>query len=107
MLAQANKARRMQFKVTNHARDSVGSSPATLNVLFNLYVLPILLYGCEVYVFALKKYMIHGKSIRSRYRKAFNRLNKVYMTCARRILGAPLRTSHDAVLVRLRWLPLD
>ena len=29
------------------------------------------------------------------------------MTCARRILGAPKKTSHDAILVRLGWLPLE
>ena len=28
------------------------------------------------------------------------------MTCARRILGAPPRTSYNAILVRLGWLPL-
>ena len=29
------------------------------------------------------------------------------MTCARRILGAPRKTSYDAILVRLGWLPLE
>ena len=29
------------------------------------------------------------------------------MTCARRILGAPQKTAHDAMLVRLGWMPLD
>ena len=107
MTDQAKKASRMQFQVLNHARDEVGATPATLHILFHLYVLPILIYGCELYIFSLKKYMIYGKSIRSAYRRAFNKLNKVYMTCARRILGAPLKTSHNAILVRLGWLPLE
>ena len=29
------------------------------------------------------------------------------MNCARRILGAPRKTSNDAILVRLGWLPLE
>ena len=51
--------------------------------------------------------MFHDKSVRAKYRAAWNKLNGIYMNCAKKILGAPSRTSHDAVLVRLGWLPLD
>ena len=33
-------------------------------------------------------------------------MNRLYLLCARRILGAPAKTSNDAVLVRLGWMPL-
>ena len=33
-------------------------------------------------------------------------MNRLYLQCARRILGAPAKTSNDAVLVRLGWMPL-
>ena len=33
-------------------------------------------------------------------------MNRLYLQCARRILGAPAKMSNDAVLVRLCWMRL-
>ena len=74
---------------------------------FHLYVLSIIVYGSELWIFYLKTYSVHTKAVRSKYRAAWKALNDVYMMCARRILGAPVKTSSDAVLVRLGWMPLD
>ena len=71
-----------------------------------MYVLSVLSYGSELWIFSLKTSFSHTKSVRSKFRANWNRLNSVYNTCARRILGAPKGTSMDAVFVRLGWMPL-
>ena len=71
-----------------------------------LYVLSVMTYGSELWIFQLKRRFSHTASVRAKYRANWNRMNRIYMTCARRILGAPANTSNDAVLVRLGWMPL-
>ena len=106
MRDRAEKAEAAQWRVLNHARQRSGASPATLSIVFMLYVLSVMTYGSELWIFQLKRNYSHTASVRAKYRANWNRMNRVYMNCARRILGAPARTSSDAVLVRLGWMPL-
>ena len=102
----AEKAESAQWRVLNHARQRTGASPATLCIIFAAYVLSVMTYGSELWIFQLKKHFSHKGSVRSKYRANWDRLNDVYMKCARRILGAPKKACTDAILIRLGWMPL-
>ena len=106
MKERARKAEAVKWRVLNHARQRTGPAPATLSIIFMLYVLSVMTYGSELWIFQLKRRFSHTASVRAKYRANWNRMNRVYMTCARRILGAPKNTSNDAVLIRLGWMPL-
>ena len=47
------------------------------------------------------------KKPRGKYKNAYEAMEKLYLKCARRILGAQQNPANDAVLIRLGWMPLD
>ena len=78
MKHQAKRAFAAQFKVLDQAKEHVGCNVNILNILFCLYVLPILTYASELWIFDIKKYMFHDKSVHAKYRAAWN---AILITC--------------------------
>ena len=81
-------------------------SVITTHANIMLYVLFVLTYDSELLIFQPKRRFRHTASVRAKYRVNWNRMNKLFLLCARRILGAPAKTSNDAILVRLGSMPL-
>ena len=107
MKKQGKKAHNASFRLTNHAKQHTSCSPATLAIIFQLWVLPHLAYGSENWIFLVKTKVHLKKKPRGKYKEAYESMEKLYLRCARLILGAQQNPSNDAVLVRLGWLPLD
>lgn len=92
------------WRMRNHYKSLNGS---TLKLMFYSYVFPHFLYGSPLWIFQAFKPLVPGAHPQKGYIGVFGELNKLYIECAKKIMGINLNVSSYAVLVRIGWLPLN
>ena len=92
------------WKIFNHSNPQSGASSRLLEIIFTMWLLPILEYW-SVWIFRIKKCFHYSYTILSTYKTVFEHLETLY--CRIAILGIDKSTNNKATLIRIRWIPLD
>ena len=84
-----------------------GSQPSVLETNFQTYVWPRFIFTEPLWIFRIKSPFYYSAPFVYGYKTRFESLERLYLKCAKRILGVYPNTANLAVLVRLGWLPLE
>ena len=84
-----------------------GSQPSVLNINFQTYIWPRFIFSEPLWIFRIKTPFRYSADFEYGYKTIFEKLERLYISCGRKILGAYPTTSGLSVLVRLGWLPLE
>ena len=93
------------WRLKNHCNSSCS---ATLLNIFYCWIFPHFLYGAPLWIFQVFDNNISClQSPVYGYGRLYNKLNSLYIKCAKLIMGLNSDTSSFAVLVRIGWLPIN